>query len=100
MIAPASGSGRWPAWIARVPKPTFASSSKARVIPRVPVKMRQDKTKALPTPNEPKPSSTSLPATCLIVDDEPRLRQVLVQLMRADGFHCLEAGNGVEALEV
>ena len=31
---------------------------------------------------------------CLIVDDEPRLRQVLVHLMRGDGFTCLEAGNG------
>ena len=36
---------------------------------------------------------------CLIVDDEPRLRQVLVHLMRTDGFTCLEAGNGEEALE-
>src|SRR5215212_6974314 len=36
---------------------------------------------------------------CLIVDDEPRLRQVMVSLMRADGFQCVEAGNGVEALE-
>jgi response regulator RpfG family c-di-GMP phosphodiesterase len=35
---------------------------------------------------------------CLIVDDEPRLRQVLVHLMRNDGFTCLEAGNGEEAL--
>ena len=35
---------------------------------------------------------------CLIVDDEPRLRQVLVHLMRNDGFACLEAGNGEEAL--
>lgn len=35
---------------------------------------------------------------CLIVDDEPRLRQVLVHLMRSDGFSCLEAGNGEEAL--
>jgi putative two-component system response regulator len=35
---------------------------------------------------------------CLIVDDEPRLRQVLMHLMRSDGFTCLEAGNGVEAL--
>jgi putative two-component system response regulator len=34
---------------------------------------------------------------CLIVDDEPRLRQVLMQLMRNDGFTCLEAGNGEEA---
>lgn len=36
---------------------------------------------------------------CLIVDDEPRLRQVMVHLMRSDGFQCLEAGNGLEALE-
>src|SRR3954447_26817866 len=35
---------------------------------------------------------------CLIVDDEPALRQVLVQLMRRDGFTCLEAGDGEEAL--
>jgi response regulator RpfG family c-di-GMP phosphodiesterase len=35
----------------------------------------------------------------LIVDDEPRLRQVMVHLMRADGFHCIEAGNGLEALD-
>ncbi len=36
--------------------------------------------------------------TCLVVDDEPRLRQVLVALMRGDGYDCVEAGNGVEAL--
>jgi response regulator RpfG family c-di-GMP phosphodiesterase len=35
---------------------------------------------------------------CLIVDDEPRLRQVLMHLMRNDGFTCLEAGNGEEAI--
>lgn len=39
-------------------------------------------------------------ARCLVVDDEPRLRQVLVRLMEADGFACEQAGNGVEALEV
>lgn len=38
--------------------------------------------------------------TCLVVDDEPRLRQVLVHLMRNDGFRCFEAGNGAEAIEV
>jgi response regulator RpfG family c-di-GMP phosphodiesterase len=36
--------------------------------------------------------------TCLIVDDEPRLRQVLARLMRSDGFECFEASSGVEAL--
>ena len=42
------------------------------------------------------PSATS--RYCLIVDDEPRLRQVLMHLMRSDGFTCVEAGNGEEAL--
>jgi putative two-component system response regulator len=37
---------------------------------------------------------------CLVVDDEPRLRQLLMQLMRRDGFGCFEACNGIEALEV
>jgi putative two-component system response regulator len=37
---------------------------------------------------------------CLVVDDEPRLRQVLMHLMQNDGFSCREAGNGVEAIEV
>jgi putative two-component system response regulator len=37
-------------------------------------------------------------AHCLIVDDEPRLRQVLVHLMRAGGFNCSEAANGEEAV--
>ena len=36
---------------------------------------------------------------CLIVDDDPRLRQIMALLMREDGFQCIEAGNGVEALE-
>lgn len=35
---------------------------------------------------------------CLIVDDEPHLRRVLVRLMQNDGFSCEEAGNGIEAL--
>ncbi|MEX2179896.1 MAG: HD domain-containing phosphohydrolase [Gemmatimonadaceae bacterium] len=36
--------------------------------------------------------------SCLVVDDEPRLRQVLVHLMHTDGFRCFEAGNGVDAI--
>jgi response regulator RpfG family c-di-GMP phosphodiesterase len=35
---------------------------------------------------------------CLVVDDEPRLRQVLVRLMEAEGFSCSEAGTGTDAL--
>ena len=37
---------------------------------------------------------------CLVVDDEARLRQILMHVMRRDGFRCLEAANGAEALEV
>jgi response regulator RpfG family c-di-GMP phosphodiesterase len=43
---------------------------------------------------------SQLSRRCLVVDDEPRLRQALVRLMRGDGFTCLEAGSGVEALEL
>jgi putative two-component system response regulator len=38
--------------------------------------------------------------TCLVVDDEPQLRHVLVRLMESDGFSCLQAASGAEALEV
>jgi putative two-component system response regulator len=38
--------------------------------------------------------------TCLVVDDEPRLRQALSRLMKGDGFTCFEAGSGVEALAI
>jgi putative two-component system response regulator len=37
---------------------------------------------------------------CLVVDDEPRLRQVLMRLMEGEGFVCLEASSGAEALDV
>jgi response regulator RpfG family c-di-GMP phosphodiesterase len=35
---------------------------------------------------------------CLVVDDEPRLRRVLIRLLEREGFTCAEAGSGVEAL--
>src|SRR2546428_2596907 len=37
---------------------------------------------------------------CLVVDDEPRLRRVLVRLLEGEGFTCSEAGSGTEALEM
>jgi putative nucleotidyltransferase with HDIG domain len=36
----------------------------------------------------------------LVVDDEPRLRRVLVRLLEGEGFATKEAGSGVEALAV
>ena len=35
-----------------------------------------------------------------MVDDEPRLRRVLVRLLEGEGFTCSEAGSGTEALEM
>jgi response regulator RpfG family c-di-GMP phosphodiesterase len=43
-------------------------------------------------------AESSVTPHCLIVDDEPRLRQVLMHLMRGDGFNCMEATNGEEAI--
>jgi putative nucleotidyltransferase with HDIG domain len=37
---------------------------------------------------------------CLVVDDEPRLRQALVRLMQGAGFRCFEAGSAQDALAV
>jgi len=44
------------------------------------------------------PFSSTVVPRCLVVDDEPRLRQILVRVMRADGFIVDEAGSGDEAL--
>src|SRR5207244_1678070 len=37
---------------------------------------------------------------CLVVDDEPRLRRVLVRVLEGEGVTCSEAGSGTEALEM
>ena len=43
--------------------------------------------------------ATPMPRTrCLVVDDEPRLREVIAHLMRSEGYEALEAANGQQAL--
>ena len=44
------------------------------------------------------PRATPPERRCLVADDEPRLRQVLCRLMAGEGFTCIEAGSGAEAL--
>ena len=39
-------------------------------------------------------------ANCLIVDDEPSVRRSLSRMLQAQGFHCLEACSGRQALQV
>lgn len=39
-------------------------------------------------------------ANCLVVDDEPAVRRSLVRMLQAQGFHCLEAGSGRDALRL
>jgi response regulator RpfG family c-di-GMP phosphodiesterase len=43
-------------------------------------------------------AAAGAPTRCVVVDDEPRLRQVLVRLMTRDGFECVDAANGHEAV--
>jgi len=45
-------------------------------------------------------TAADVPVDCLVIDDEPRLRQVLVHMMRNDGYRCFEASNGAEAIEL
>jgi response regulator RpfG family c-di-GMP phosphodiesterase len=40
------------------------------------------------------------PRRCLIVDDEPGLRRLLVRLMEGDGFACTEASTATDALAI
>src|ERR671919_1067462 len=39
-------------------------------------------------------------AQCLVVDDEPGVRRLVIRMLQAQGFHCFEAGSGREALQV
>jgi len=39
-------------------------------------------------------------ARVLVVDDEPRLRQLVVRIMAREGFECRDASDGAAALEV
>ena len=39
------------------------------------------------------------PLTCLVVDDEPHLRSILMRLLTSEGFQCREAASGRAALE-
>src|SRR5688572_12378606 len=102
MMAPASGSGRCPAWMAFVAKATSRSSSNTRVMPiLVEVESCGQDSGGQGQATTPRPAGaarrhvtfTPMPARhtapsdspcCLIVDDEPRLRQMLVHLMRND----------------
>jgi putative two-component system response regulator len=42
--------------------------------------------------------ATERSLSCLVVDDEPHLRSILVRLLTEEGFVCRQAGNGQEAL--
>lgn len=38
--------------------------------------------------------------TLLFVDDDHQVREPIVELLRARGFHVLSAGSGVEAMRI
>lgn len=41
-----------------------------------------------------------VPATVLLVDDEPALRRLLAMVLQEEGYRVLQAGDGEEALSV
>jgi hypothetical protein len=51
-------------------------------------------------PRSPTCSGPGEPLRALIVDDEPRLRQLLVRVLARDGFECRDAADGAEGLAV
>lgn len=66
-----------------------------RVIPRPVDQFAQDNSPNLVT------HANGIEASrCLVVDDEPRLRQALVRLMQGAGFRCVEASSAQDALAV
>jgi CheY-like chemotaxis protein len=44
-------------------------------------------------------SRAPLQATILVVDDDPRVRQVTARMLRDEGYRVIEAGSGREALD-
>ena len=51
-----------------------------------------------PDPRASRERAAAAARRCLVVDDEPRLRDVLCRLMRSEGYECHEASSGAEAL--
>jgi PAS domain S-box-containing protein len=53
-----------------------------------------------PAPAPPKPAAAERPReTVLVVDDEPDLRDLVVQVLESGGYRVLSAGSGTQALE-
>lgn len=52
---------------------------------------------AAPSPVDPGPPGATV---VLLVDDEPAVRNLFALALRREGYHVLEAGNGVEALNI
>lgn len=48
---------------------------------------------------QPRQADSNLPVTILVVDDEPAIREMLKLLFEREGYHCLTAENGHEALK-
>src|SRR5919201_4086716 len=81
------------------PPSSRTSSAPSHVgTPRVPPRTPVIRTRYMPHTIAPPQIAPNL--RCLVVDDEPRLRQALVRLMKGEGFTCFEAGAGLEGLEV
>ncbi len=59
---------------------------------------RTDKTPLPVSRKSAAPKPRSQPRTLLFVEDEPLLRKIGVEMLRAEGYHVIEAANGPDAL--
>src|SRR5437773_8822782 len=84
------------AWTARFPKQRFRSSPETRDMAGTKARLPSRASDLYVKRTMPQPNAVK----CLVVDDEPRLRRVLVRLLEGEGFTCSEAGSGTEALEM
>ena len=51
-------------------------------------------------PNATDPSVSTAVAQCLVVDDDPQVRDALVRVVQSQGLACLSADSGDAALAV
>ena len=79
-------------WFRRVVYPTFVFMVALALAPSPTVALPSTAASSLLGPDE--------PARVLVVDDELRLRQLVVRVMTRDGFECRDAADGAAALDV
>lgn len=72
------------------------------VVTTDPPSRRRDRTAATAAAyhTEGPPASLSQPTVCVLVDDDPELRQAMAHVLEAMGISCIQASSGAEAIDI